>query len=285
MSARHYWAIWYDETHDSDGEFTGKTALSKHAWMRAEEEEEAGNFVTDSESDHGNDYDDWGEEDYPDYPDYSDHEDHEDHEDYDDHGDHDDHGDYYFTQYYQDNYYQGNSDWEKLNEFFEERYGSHTDLANLKLFYMELADSNYRMYHKHMMRSVYNEFFTCKLRLRIAYDGPVPVLGTIPVSTHIPFVPTSPTNNIVPFKKQTKCVQVCEVESSTSDDVTVLNYKFDVVSSGYVTDDENNNPNKTTPYTATPKTPSKTPRTRKYRRCDFGDIVKSNIFANSLVVA
>lgn len=184
--------------------------------------------------------------------------------------------------------YNDNVNWMLLNDFLEERYGSHTDILNLKLFYMELADSDYKVLHKNNMMWVHNELFNLN-----SYRGPEPVLGTIPVSTHIPFVPTSPTDNIVPFEKVITKDEMDKnkdnnidsiISDSFSDMVTVISkLEQDVISSGYMTDVENTQPKKKNSNMITPKTPLKTPRTQHYHRYELLD-VRSNIFQNPIIV-
>ncbi len=269
MSYNHWMSEWYNETHDSDGEYTGKTAQSKMAFQFAEEA--AANGYWETESEHSE-------------PDYSEHSEPEysepEHSNYG-LGDNDDYYDHNFMdpdqvlvgelldeQFFMMENYDMNviHEFVRFEKFLDNRYRKCTDIENLKLFYMELAESDARVWHSKLMNTVLFELkhFTPKIA-HTAVDTKISSLVS---------------NFVVSFSSNSKS------ESHVSKQFQVEKKKFDsdvetAVDENYDTsnfDDEETLKQTykivlNTPKTKSPETPTKckTPR-RNFRLCDFNRI-------------
>ncbi len=302
-NAAYWWAIHHDETHDSDDEYIGKTALSKHAFQMAELCEEAGLWDERDE-----------ESEYPDYP--SDDEEDWDppHDYYDDYNPNDD--DYYPDDYDPDGPhgpsggsggYDGPSDeydgpdepdydeWYNFEQFLEERYGSATDTQNLKLFYMELSDErNFRNVHMYHMSWVHDELIT---RHVLKQTEPVEVINIIPFQSVQPqkdnqnetskvSVPCKVVYSFAP--KTIEYGSHCSSDKSTDVDENYdnsnYNHHYDC---DYEHDHDSDLTEKYSPIVSKkPKTPSKSlrMRARNFRKADFSNIVNNNVFALPIFV-
>lgn len=305
-NAAYWWRVHHDETHDSDDEYTGKTTLSKHAFIMAELCEEAGLY---DENDERSDYDDYpsdyGNEEEWEEPQY-------DYDDYDDYNPNDD--DYYPDDYDPDGPHgpsggngNGNNDyygpdgvhrppepnyqeWNAFEGFLEERYGSATDTHNLMLFYMELSDErNFRNVHKYYMSWVHREIIH---RHILSKSEPIDVYNIFPFQSKQTqqtkqFKQTKTFKLEVSYKVGNLVQKAGEyVSYSLSDKSTDLDENYDNSNFDHDYDQSYDyDSDLTEQYTPIksnkPKTPSKSLRNRgrNFRKADFANIIDNNIFA------